>query len=177
MKSTGRQLEVTDGPARGRTHRWPDERFPAMPGRSGRFLVFSRWPRGLGQLRGRLHEDAHLLVDPATRLDADYAEVLDNQACPRGQLQHLVAAAEPCNRILFAADQEEAAEVAPVRLKEVGTPILDLSLLLPARPQLDCLAEDLRRLLLAAASRKSETNKEPEIRHLRSLPGGGPARP
>src|SRR5205085_3763242 len=91
-----------------------------------------------------------------------------DQLGPRVDAEQVFAVAQTADLLLAAADEEEPAEIAAVRLEEGRLPAIDLARLLQPSPELDRLAEYLGSLLLTPPNRPAEADEEPVIRHFSS---------
>jgi SAM-dependent methyltransferase len=119
----------------------------------------------LGELRDRLLEEPHAASDLGACGGVDDADALHDQLRADDQALELVACPHPIETLQLTPKEEEAAEVASVRVEEERVEALDGALLLELSPHLHRLVEDLSGLLLAAADREAEAYEQGVVRH------------
>src|SRR5207244_632972 len=93
------------------------------------------------------------------------AEAVDDDPGARVQPVEVVAPPHPPEPLAVAAEEDEPAEVAAVRLEQDRLEALDLAPLLQPRVVLHRLVEHLDRLLLAAAGRDAEADEDRRVSH------------
>ena len=94
--------------------------------------------------------------------------MLQAQRAPRVEAQELIARPQPVERVLLALEEQEAPQVAAVRLQDDRLEALDLPSLLQLGVVLGHLAEELQGLLLAPARRCPPADEECPPRHRRT---------
>src|SRR5688572_6590957 len=88
-------------------------------------------------------EAAHLPPDLLAEVGGDDAQTVHDEVRARHLALELVVVVQRVHLLLAAADQEEAGEIATVRLQQARLEALDPAVALELAVELDGLAEDL----------------------------------
>src|SRR5579872_4268487 len=118
-------------------------------------------------LRHRL-EAAHRFAERLAGEGVDHAHVVHHRGGSHHSPLELFAGADLIQLAALAAQQHEAAKVAPVRRDQHRFEAVDLSLLLQPAVVFDRLLEDLKSLLLAAPHDGAPTQEQRFSSHLAS---------
>src|SRR5436190_13902964 len=119
----------------------------------------------LSQLVDRLLVERDLLFDPVADRRVDDPEVLDDLGGADVEALKLVAAAHRVDLLRRALGEDEAVEIAAVRIEERHLEALDRPRLLLSAPEREGLAEDLEPLLLPASNRGTPTCEQGCVSH------------
>jgi hypothetical protein len=92
-------------------------------------------------------------------------EAVDDEACPRHHRGELHVDPERSELLRFAAHEEEAVEVTPVRLEEDGLDALDRTVCLQPEEVRHRLAEDLQGLRLSPPDGLTPADEETGVCH------------
>ena len=121
----------------------------------------------LGECGDLLDVELHLALEPLGQVGADDTEAVDDECRAERELRELLAHAQRGEPLGVAADENEAVEIAAVRLEEHGLEALDRPLLLEPRVVAEDLVEEVS---TASVSRPRTTSPQPTKRPASAIP-------